>query len=79
MERAETAFKSGTPNDAAGISTIFFIFMYAPCKYSSFEMGNSPGGHVQRYGTLNTLNTLLFQQIDAELTDSQATISVTTL
>ena len=33
MERAETAFKSGTPNDAAGISTIFFIFMYAPCEY----------------------------------------------
>jgi sugar porter (SP) family MFS transporter len=31
MERAETANKSGAPNNAANIAVLFFIYAYSPC------------------------------------------------
>lgn len=31
MERAQTAAQAGTPNNAANIATLFFIYAYSPC------------------------------------------------
>jgi len=31
MERAQTAKNAGTPNNAANIATLFFIYAYSPC------------------------------------------------
>ncbi|KAK3935399.1 lactose permease [Diplogelasinospora grovesii] len=31
MERAQTAANAGTPNNAANIATLFFIYAYSPC------------------------------------------------
>lgn len=31
MERAQTAEKAGTPNNAANIAVLFFIYAYSPC------------------------------------------------
>src|SRR4051812_13633134 len=33
MEETMKALKSKTVNNSAGVATIFFIFMYAPCAY----------------------------------------------
>lgn len=31
MERAQTAEQAGTPNQAANIAVLFFIYAYSPC------------------------------------------------
>ena len=61
MERAQTAQSAGTPNNAANIAVLFFIYAYSPCynmgynalTYSKWQpalcYGRKTTGFLQRW------------------------------